>query len=138
MPPAVDRRRFWRALFTAPVIVQDGDGRITAELVDVSLNGALVEVPDLWEGRVGQPVDLEFPLSEAVVVKMSTTVAHLEGRRVGLKCEHVDLDSISHLRRLVELNVGDEAQMAPELAALVADLEDEIDALRRRVARLPR
>ncbi|HOL38653.1 MAG: MerR family transcriptional regulator [Proteobacteria bacterium] len=27
---------------------------------------------------------------------------------------------------------------APELAALVADLEDEIDALRRRVARLPR
>ncbi|MFO1196106.1 MAG: PilZ domain-containing protein [Burkholderiaceae bacterium] len=122
MPPAVDRRRFWRALFTAPVIVQDGDGRITAELVDVSLNGALVEVPDLWEGRVGQPVDLEFPLSEAVVVKMSTTVAHLEGRRVGLKCEHVDLDSISHLRRLVELNSGNPELLRRELSELIHPL----------------
>ena len=122
MPPAVDRRRFWRALFTAPVIVQDGDGRITAELVDVSLNGARVEVPDLWEGRVGQPVDLEFPLSEAVVVKMSTTVAHLEGRRVGLKCEHVDLDSISHLRRLVELNSGNPELLRRELSELIHPL----------------
>lgn len=122
MPPAVDRRRFWRALFTAPVIVQDGDGRVTAELVDVSLNGALVEVPDLWEGRVGQPVDLEFPLSEAVVVKMSTTVAHLEGRRVGLKCEHVDLDSISHLRRLVELNSGNPELLRRELSELIHPL----------------
>lgn len=122
MPPPVDRRRFWRALFTAPVIVQDGDGRVTAELVDVSLNGALVEVPDLWEGRVGQPVDLEFPLSEAVVVKMSTTVAHLEGRRVGLKCEHVDLDSISHLRRLVELNSGNPELLRRELSELIHPL----------------
>ena len=122
MPPAVDRRRFWRALFTAPVIVQDGDGRVSAELVDVSLNGALVEVPALWDRRVGQPVDLEFPLSEAVVVKMSTTVAHLEGRRVGLKCEHVDLDSISHLRRLVELNSGNPELLRRELSELIHPL----------------
>jgi len=32
--------------------------------------------------------------------------------------QHIDLDSISHLRRLVELNLGDEALLERELAAL--------------------
>lgn len=119
MPSSVNRRRFWRALFSAPVIVENGDARIAAELVDVSLNGALVEVPPGWEARVGEAVELELPLSDAVVVRMAAKVAHVAGRRVGMKCEHVDLDSISHLRRLVELNSGDPELLRRELAELI-------------------
>jgi hypothetical protein len=37
-----------------------------------------------------------------------------------LLCESIDLDSITHLRRLVELNAGDPALLERELTALVA------------------
>ena len=37
---------------------------------------------------------------------------------LGFVCRHIDLDSISHLRRLVELNLGDESLLERELAAL--------------------
>ena len=40
------------------------------------------------------------------------------GDLVGMVCRHIDVDSISHLRRLVELNLGDEALLERELAAL--------------------
>jgi hypothetical protein len=50
---------------------------------------------------------------------MTGEIAHREGRQVGVRCLEIDLDSISHLRRLVELNVGDEAILHRELGALV-------------------
>jgi hypothetical protein len=46
-------------------------------------------------------------------------VAHIEDDRVGVSCSHIDLDSAAHLRRLVELNLGDEAQLHRELQALM-------------------
>ena len=36
-----------------------------------------------------------------------------------LCAKHIDLDSISHLRRFVELNLGDEQELERELGALL-------------------
>jgi hypothetical protein len=47
-------------------------------------------------------------------------VAHLEGSNVGLKCEHIDLNSLTLLRRLLELNTGDTDLMDRELSHLFA------------------
>ncbi len=35
------------------------------------------------------------------------------------RCEHIDIDSITHLKRLIELNLGDEALLHRELAHLI-------------------
>jgi len=51
---------------------------------------------------------------------METEVAHVEGRHVGLRCTHIDLDSMTHLRQLVERNADDPALLERELALLVA------------------
>ena len=53
-------------------------------------------------------------------IAMQMRVVHVEGKRVGLRCEHIDLDSITHLRKLVEMNCGDSAQLERELANLCA------------------
>ncbi|MGB1059017.1 MAG: hypothetical protein ACPGZU_02735, partial [Ketobacter sp.] len=45
--------------------------------------------------------------------------AHLEGNRTGIACDHIDVDSASHLRRIVELNTGNEALLEREIEALV-------------------
>jgi len=50
---------------------------------------------------------------------MTASVAHIDPTRIGFICEHIDLDSITHLKRLVELNLGDEELLHRELSSLI-------------------
>ncbi len=52
---------------------------------------------------------------------MDGEVAHVNGRHVGVKADEMELESVEHLRRLVEVNLGDEEELHRELAALVAE-----------------
>jgi hypothetical protein len=51
---------------------------------------------------------------------MEVELVHDDHNQLGFHCSHIDVDSISHLRRLIELNLGDEAELERELAALLA------------------
>lgn len=120
---AAERRQFWRASFHAPAQLTLPDGVREAELLDISLKGALLELPAGSGVALDQRCQLRLTLGkgdEAIV--MHTTVAHVhDGRWVGLRCDAIDLDSITHLRRLVELNASDSALLERELAALLKD-----------------
>jgi len=117
---STDRRRFLRSVFHAPVRLSLGGRDSQAWRHDISLRGALVEVGADWTGRVGAPCRLWLALASDVVIQMETTVAHIEGRHVGLHCDHIDLDSMTHLRQLVEHNAEDSALLERELGMLVA------------------
>lgn len=119
MNETANRRRFWRAAFQAEVQLVDAAGAMPAELVDISLKGALVNVPAQWRGKVGSAARLELRLADDREISMAMVVSHVEGAHVGLRCIDIDLDSITHLRRLVELNAGDPALLDRELAALL-------------------
>jgi hypothetical protein len=114
-----DRRQFWRATFRSPVQLIDKVGSSPAELVDISLKGALLKVPPEWHGQVEDGCQLKLKLTEGSAIVMRGRVAHIQGRRVGMYCESIDLDSITHLRRLVELNAGDPAMLERELSVLI-------------------
>lgn len=116
-----ERRKFWRAAFNAPVTLVNDSASTEARLDDISLKGALLEVPVGWQGRVGEHCHLKLRLGgEADThISMWGRVTHVEGQKVGLLCESIDLDSITHLRRLVELNAGDPALLERELSALL-------------------
>jgi hypothetical protein len=119
MNEPADRRRFWRAAFHAEAQLVDASGVTPATLLDISLRGALLRLPSSWHGRVGTAAQLELRLADDAQVSMAVVVCHVEGPRVGLRCEAIDLDSVTHLRRLVELNAGDPALLDRELAALL-------------------
>ncbi|HZV54175.1 MAG TPA: PilZ domain-containing protein [Rhodocyclaceae bacterium] len=119
MSKGSDRRQFWRAAFHSGVQLVDASGSTLAELVDVSLKGALIKVPPEWAGKIDHLCQIKLRLADDAVIIMRAVVAHVEGRRVGLRCESMDLDSITHLRRLVELNAGDARMLERELAALL-------------------
>ncbi|MFZ5442550.1 MAG: PilZ domain-containing protein [Myxococcota bacterium] len=121
MSRAPERRRFWRATFHAPVTLADERAECAAQLEDISLHGALLEVPDGWGSEVGSTCRFTVRLgsSDGPSISMSGRVRHREGRHVGVECESIDLDSITHLRRLVELNSGDPSLLETELAALI-------------------
>jgi len=44
---------------------------------------------------------------------------YTEPERIGFACTHIDIDSAAHLRRLVELNLGNPELLARELSALI-------------------
>lgn len=113
-----DRRHFWRAAFHSPVQVSNAAGTVEAELIDLSLKGALVEL-DKSVLQIGDRCQINLSLSPDVAINMATVVTHVEGCKVGLRSEHTDLDSITHLRRLVELNAGDPDLLDRELSALL-------------------
>jgi len=116
-----ERRQFWRAAFHSTVQLVDASGTTPAELVDISLRGALIKVPPGWAGRIDNPCQIKLKLADDAVILMRSVVAHVEGRRIGLRCESIDIDSITHLRRLVALNAGDASLLDREFSALLAD-----------------
>jgi len=114
-----DRRQFWRSGFDAPALVTVFGRNHAARLIDVSLKGALLEPDDSWLAQAGQPCHLRLELAPGTVILMDATVAHVKGRQIGLHCDRIDLDSITHLRQLVEFNAADHGMLERDLAHLI-------------------
>ncbi len=114
-----DRRRFFRVLFDAPVTVVHDGQHIEAKLIDVSLKGALVRLPESVQQQFEGDTSLKIQLdAETCCIEMQGEVVHREAGQIGFQCQHIDMESITHLRRLVELNLGDPALLERELGAL--------------------
>lgn len=122
-----NRRQFWRAHFHSPVQLA-AHGQVTeADLYDISLKGALVKVPEGWTGKLNDRCQVRLNLAANATISMGATIAHVAGRRVGLYCDHIDVDSVTHLRRLVALNSGDPQLLDRELAALLNEAGEQGD-----------
>lgn len=116
---APDRRHFARVMFDAEASLITTEARYSGQVVDLSLKGALVELPAAAGLEAGEPCLLAVRLGEASI-KMSGDVAHVKGTQVGVQCRCIDLESITHLRRLVEMNLGGGKLLERELKALLA------------------
>jgi len=117
-----DRRRFSRIPFEANAHInsQKGELHLNCHVIDVSLNGILIAKPSNWLGQMNDQYNIDLLLENAqLVIKMEVKVAHLADDSIGFICTHIDLDSITHLKRLVELNLGDEGLLSRELSALI-------------------
>jgi hypothetical protein len=121
MKSAPERRHFWRSVFQSPVRYSMGAVNYPARLLDVSLKGALLELDPPGGGQVGQAGVLAFDLGQGISISMQTSVAYAKGRHLGLHCDSIDLDSMTHLRRLVELNSGEAGILDRELANLLTE-----------------
>lgn len=114
-----ERRHFVRVGFDAPALLTTATAAFSVHVLDLSLKGALIMVPAqaaLWQGTLCQ---LTIPLADTGNhIAMSTEVAHVQGLHTGLLCKGIDLDSVTHLRRLIELQLGDPALLERDLGEL--------------------
>jgi hypothetical protein len=115
-----ERRKHARVAFHAPASLILPDRTLEVVILDLSLKGALVRLPD-GTAIAGQAhCKLRMQLDETLAeIVMEMHVVHLEGHCAGLVCLSIDLDSVTHLRRLVELNLGDPALLDRELSDLI-------------------
>jgi len=114
------RRLFTRIPFKASVVLNTFPDQHACSLVDISLKGALVEQPQPWNAAMGDPCSVSVELAEdGTSIHMKGEVAHVEQGRLGMRCTEIDLESMTNLRRLVELNLGDEEALNREIHAMV-------------------
>ena len=119
MSPHTERRRFLRIDFDAPTELCQGQQRWPATLLDLSLKGLLVQRPANWSADLTQDFDAIIHLGPEERVHMQVELRHEEPDRLGFICLYIDLDSMSHLHRLVELNLADGTEMMRELRQLI-------------------
>jgi len=116
---ANDKRHFSRILFDATCTLHQGEDEWPAELLDISLRGILIKCPDLSTANLEKPFEAIIALSEAgESIIMSLKLVHQEATHLGFECEYIDIDSITHLKRLIELNLGNPELLNRELGAL--------------------
>jgi hypothetical protein len=115
-----EQRRFSRIAFDAQSTLSAGGTAREARLLDISMKGVLLELPREWHPARESGVQVVVKLGAGdALIRMETVVSHVEGDRLGLRCVSIDLTSVSHLRRLIELNMGEPELIERELAALI-------------------
>lgn len=116
-----DKRRFTRVPFDAELQVDVGGRHYPAELIDISLKGLLVQAPASWAVQMGDACIATLALGDEILIHMNCTLLHQHGNRAGLRIDRIDMESIMHLRRLLELNLGDPELFERELSGLGDD-----------------
>lgn len=118
-----ERRNFSRVMFQAEARIIVREQASPCHVRDLSLKGVLIEREATAEPvSRGDACTIELELSEdpSTVIRMNGEVAHIEGSALGVQCREIDLDSITLLRRLLELNLGDSSLLDREFSALVS------------------
>jgi hypothetical protein len=119
--PSEDRRRFHRVGFQANALLKITDRTIAAEIVDISLAGAMLDTDTADGLEDGIEVSLNVELGRDVEFEMTgALIAHCDGSFA----LHRDLRLVEddhHLRRLLELNLGDSDLMGRDIEVLVKD-----------------
>lgn len=116
-----ERRQFTRIRFNTEAKLNDPEARRQwpTELLDISLRGALVRQPLNGPEDFSRPYQLELVLADNARMAFEVGIIHSDEDLLGLQFQQMDLDSASHLHRLLELNLGDPALFERELSELL-------------------
>ncbi|MFP4687099.1 MAG: PilZ domain-containing protein [bacterium] len=115
---STERRRFQRISLHKPLRME-ADGKIwETALLDISIQGILLEKPSGYLCEKGRTVQITIPLGETEKIEMDAHTVHCEDDKVGCAWDQIDVDSLDHLRRMLELNLGDASLVQRELQEL--------------------
>ncbi|MCU7801285.1 MAG: PilZ domain-containing protein [gamma proteobacterium symbiont of Lucinoma myriamae] len=117
--PANDKRHFCRVPFISSVHILFDDKSVECGLLDISLKGLLIEPPENFTLKKDTLYSLTLILSEKVIISMQAKLIHSETNHYGFEWVDIDIDSLTILRRLLELNSIDEDEIHRELGELV-------------------
>jgi len=104
-----DKRRFSRVPFEGVARLQLGERLLTVELLDISVRGALVRLPADATVTPNELCRLMLILDDSPIhLALESQVRHSQDGQAGLIFSLIDVSDMQHLRRIVELNAGNE------------------------------
>lgn len=117
MDITTEKRRFTRISFDADVEIEQSGHIWHSRITDISLKGVLL-VDNALDFDRAQPLILRVILSQDLNITMQAKWDHSENNLSGFHWTQLDIESMIHLRRLLEFNNGDSALMERELNQL--------------------
>lgn len=115
----MEKRQFHRVAHDARATLSAHGRAWSATVEDLSLKGCLVQLDEDWQLSPQEPYHLSIHLTPVIKIAMQVELAHQEGRHAGFRCQSIDLDSATKLRRLLELNLADSALLERDIHALL-------------------
>lgn len=102
-----DKRKFHRVPFQCECLIGCGDQSWTGVLRDISLRGALFQLSPKSSLKLGTICYVDIALSDGdVLLQFESELVHRKGDDYGFLFLSENLDTLTHLRRLLELNLG--------------------------------
>ncbi|OCH45613.1 PilZ domain-containing protein [Vibrio cyclitrophicus] len=115
----IERRQFSRVVYQVPTELLQGPVNVSGSVQDLSLHGLLIQCDDFQQLSHDIPVRVSFTLANSDInIQLEATIVSTINTSMRLRIEHLDIDSISHLKRLIELNVGDDELLYREIEHL--------------------
>ncbi len=117
-----DKRYFSRINFTAKSQIEIDDKVYPGELLDLSLRGALLKFEEQIPAKMSDICTLTINLhSSDIRLIFDAELVHIDQKGLGFKFISEDVGTMTHLRNLLSLNVGDYDKITDELEFWLTD-----------------
>jgi hypothetical protein len=114
-----EKRRFNRVVCEEKAMIEFNNYLVRAKLINISLNGALVEIENDIIIRQGDTWKIALLLANTdIILEFRSKVVHRNKNMAGVKFIHLDLDTMIHLRGFIEARTMNLEQVAKEFAYL--------------------
>ena len=113
-----EKRRFQRSLYSAKANLFSAEKSWDCHVIDLSLNGCLVNFKSPWQESLENFFTLSLNLPNNIEVKMRLKPAHHSRNHVGFKCEAIDAVSVDSLRKMLKSNSGKDEILERDLSSL--------------------
>ena len=116
-----ERRLFSRILFSADCTISQDGFMWSSSVQDISLKGVLIQKPEGFSMADNREFDAKINLAgDQHCITMTLEFTNEHDNALGFRCTNIDIESMSHLKRLVELTFADESLLHRELSALTS------------------
>ncbi|MGC3837121.1 PilZ domain-containing protein [Moritella viscosa] len=113
-----NKRHFQRILFDHNATLTCNGHQWSINVIDLSLRGLSCTRPRNVKFNINQLMTLSISLTQEQVIIMEAILVHNEDHVLGLRYTRIDINSISELRRLVQLNLADESLLHRDIEHL--------------------
>ncbi|MCA1753390.1 MAG: PilZ domain-containing protein [Spirochaeta sp.] len=116
----MERRKNVRTDFVMHGWVDFGDDVVDCTVLDLSLRGCMLRLSTIPDQGINPDVVVHLKLAEEITIESTASIVATHGSECRLEFRVMDVDSLAHLRRLMELNTADEEEITKELHELPA------------------
>ena len=99
------KRNYKRIEIPIDIILNSKNNYYKANVVDISLKGILIKLKQDLDLNKNKIYTAHIPLTQTKTkIAMQIKIAWKKNKNYGIVCQNIDIDSMTHLKKLLELN----------------------------------